>query len=118
MLLLMYPVSETLFSAYRKLVRGVPPSVADSMHLHHIIYKRMVRAVFDPDESKMLLSRNNRTTPYLVALTLLTVIPALVFWDNTPALMAFCVLFATTYVAAYQAIIKFKLPRWVRRVRW
>jgi UDP-GlcNAc:undecaprenyl-phosphate GlcNAc-1-phosphate transferase len=99
-------------------VRGVAPGVADSMHLHHVIYKRMVRAVFDPDEAKMLLSRNNRTTPYLVALTLLTVVPALVFWSNTPVLMAFCLLFAVTYVVAYVAIIKFKVPRWLRRIRW
>jgi UDP-GlcNAc:undecaprenyl-phosphate GlcNAc-1-phosphate transferase len=118
MLLLIYPVWETLFSTYRKLVRGVAPGVADSMHLHHIIYKRMVRAVFDPDETKMLLSRNNRTTPYLVALTLLTVAPALLFWHNTPVLMAFCALFAITYVVAYVAIIKFKVPRWLRRIRW
>jgi UDP-GlcNAc:undecaprenyl-phosphate GlcNAc-1-phosphate transferase len=118
MLLLIYPVWETLFSTYRKLVRGVAPGVADSMHLHHVIYKRMVRAVFDPDEAKMLLSRNNRTTPYLVALTLLTVAPALLFWHNTPVLMAFCALFAVTYVVAYVAIIKFKVPRWLRRIRW
>jgi UDP-N-acetylmuramyl pentapeptide phosphotransferase/UDP-N-acetylglucosamine-1-phosphate transferase len=117
MLLLMYPVWETLFSTYRKLVRGVAPGVADSMHLHHVIYKRMVRAVFDPDEAKMLLSRNNRTTPYLIALTLLTVLPALVFSNNTPVLMAFCVLFATTYVVAYVAIMRFKVPRWLRRIR-
>ena len=118
MLLLIYPVWETLFSTYRKLVRGVTPGVADSMHLHHVIYKRMVRAVFDPDEAKMLLSRNNRTTPYLLALTLLTAIPALLFWDNTPVLIAFCTLFVITYVVAYVAIIKFKVPRWVRRIRW
>jgi UDP-GlcNAc:undecaprenyl-phosphate GlcNAc-1-phosphate transferase len=118
LLLLMYPVWETLFSTYRKLVRGVAPGVADSMHLHHVIYKRMVRVVFDPDEAKMLLSRNNRTTPYLVALTLLTVAPALLFWHNTPVLMAFCALFAVTYVMAYVAIIKFKVPRWLRRIRW
>jgi UDP-GlcNAc:undecaprenyl-phosphate/decaprenyl-phosphate GlcNAc-1-phosphate transferase len=118
MLLLIYPVWETLFSTYRKLVRGVAPGVADSMHLHHVIYKRMVRAVFDTDEAKMLLSRNNRTTPYLVALTLLTVAPAIFFWNNTPVLMAFCALFAVTYVVAYVAIIKFKLPRWLRRLMW
>ncbi len=118
MLLLIYPVWETLFSTYRKLLRGVAPGVADSMHLHHVIYKRMVRAVFDPDESKMLLSRNNRTTPYLVALTLLTVVPALLFWNNTPVLMAFCALFAVTYVVTYVAIIKFKLSRWLRRLMW
>lgn len=118
MLLLIYPVWETLFSTYRKLVRGVAPGVADSMHLHHVIYKRMVRAVFDPDEAKMLLSRNNRTTPYLVALTLLTVAPALLFWHNTPVLMAFCALFVIAYVLAYVAIIKFKVPRWLKRLRW
>ena len=118
MLLLIYPVWETLFSTYRKLVRGVAPDVADSMHLHHVIYKRMVRVAFDPDESKMLLSRNNRTTPYLVALTLLTVVPALLFWNNTPVLMAFCALFAVTYVVTYVAIIKFKLSRWLRRLMW
>jgi hypothetical protein len=111
-------VWETLFSTYRKLVRGVAPDVADSMLLHHVIYKRMVRVAFDPDESKMLLSRNNRTTPYLVALTLLTVVPALLFWNNTPVLMAFCALFAVTYVVTYVAIIKFKLSRWLRRLMW
>jgi UDP-N-acetylmuramyl pentapeptide phosphotransferase/UDP-N-acetylglucosamine-1-phosphate transferase len=109
MLLLIYPVCETLFSTYRKLVRGLPPSVADSLHLHHIIYKRMVRGVFDPDESKIMLSRNNRTTPYLLALTLLTVLPALMFWDNTTVLITFCALFVITYCAIYLAIIRFKL---------
>jgi len=33
-------------------------------------------------------------------------------------LMAFCALFAITYVVAYVAIIKFKVPRWLRRIRW
>lgn len=117
MLLLMYPVWETVFSSYRKLMRGVSPGVADSMHLHHVIYKRIVRAVFDPDETKMLLSRNNRTTPYLVALTLLTVVPALLFWHNTNVLMAFSAMFVVTYVAAYVAIVNFKMARWLKRVR-
>lgn len=114
MLLLMYPVWETLFSVYRKLARGIPPDMADSMHLHHVIYKRLVRAVFDQDEAKMLLSRNNRTTPYLVALTLLTVLPAMIFWDNTPVLIGFCTLFAITYVMTYFSMIKFKIPKWLR----
>ena len=118
MLLLIYPVWETLFSTYRKLVRGVSPGVADSMHLHHMIYKRMVRAVFHPDEAKMLLNRNNRTTPYLVALTLLTVVPALMFWNNTLVLMIFCALFSITYMVVYIAIISFKLPSWFNRIRW
>lgn len=117
MLLLMYPVWETVFSIYRKLARGVAPGVADSMHLHHVIYKRLVRAVFDNDEAKMLLSRNNRTTPYLLALMLFTVVPAMIFWSNTPMLIGFCALFAVTYVVLYLVLVKFKVPRWLRQMR-
>lgn len=114
MLLLMYPVWETLFSIYRKMARGVAPGVADSMHLHHVIYKRLVRAVFDHDEAKMLLSRNNRTTPYLLALMMFTVVPAMIFWSNTPVLIGFCALFAVTYVVLYLVLVKFKVPGWLR----
>jgi hypothetical protein len=61
--------------------------------------------------------RNNRTSPYLWGFTLLTVIPAVLFWRNTPVLMAFCALFVVTYVPAYLMIVRFKVPRWIRRGR-
>ena len=46
MLLLIYPVWETIFSIYRKAVRGVSPGVADALHFHQLIYRRIVRGVF------------------------------------------------------------------------
>ena len=115
MLLLIYPVWETLFSIYRKLVRGTSPSVADALHFHQLIYRRIVHGVFHDDESRRILIRNNRTSPYLWAFTMLTVVPALIFWRNTAVLMAFCFLFVLSYVAAYLMIIRFKVPRWLRR---
>jgi len=45
---------------------------------------------------------------------LLTVVPAVLFWSNTPVLMAFCALFVVTYVMAYLAIVRFKVPNWLR----
>ena len=114
MLLLIYPVWETLFSMYRKLVRGTSPSVADALHFHQLIYRRIVHGVFHDDESRRTLMRNNRTSPYLWAFTLLTVVPALVFWRNTWVLISFCLLFVCTYVAAYLMIIRFKVPSWLR----
>lgn len=114
LLLLIYPVWETVFSIYRKLVRGVSPGVADALHFHQLIYRRIVRSVFHDDESRRMLMRNNRTSPYLWGFTLLTVVPALLFWSNTPVLMAFCMLFVVTYVAAYMAIVRFKVPSWLR----
>ena len=115
MLLLIYPVWETIFSMYRKAVRGVSPGVADALHFHQLIYRRIVRKVFHDDESRRMLMRNNRTSPYLWGFTLLTVVPATLFWSNTPLLMAFCGLFVISYVMAYIAIVRFKVPRWLRR---
>ena len=115
MLLLIYPVWETVFSIYRKLVRGVSPGVADALHFHQLIYGRIVRRVFHDNASRRMLMRNNRTSPYLWAFTMLTVVPALLFWSNTPVLMVLCVLFCVCYVTAYLAIVRFKVPEWVRR---
>jgi UDP-GlcNAc:undecaprenyl-phosphate GlcNAc-1-phosphate transferase len=115
MLLLIYPVWETFFSIYRKLTRGVSPGVADALHFHQLIYRRIVHGVFHDDESRRVLMRNNRTSPYLWAFTLLTVVPAVLFWRNTGVLMAFTALFVVSYVAAYMMIIRFKVPRWLRR---
>ena len=116
LLLLMYPVWETVFSIYRKVARGVSPGMADALHLHQLIYRRIVRSVFqDADAARHMLMRNNRTSPYLWAFTLLTVVPALLFWRSSATLMAFCALFGVSYVAAYLAIVRFKVPGWMKR---
>lgn len=115
MLLLIYPVWETVFSVYRKMSRGVSPGVADSLHFHQLIYRRIVREVFHDDEARRMLMRNNRTSPYLWGFALLSVVPAVLFWRNTPILMGFCLLFVGTYVPAYIMIVRFKVPRWIRR---
>jgi UDP-GlcNAc:undecaprenyl-phosphate/decaprenyl-phosphate GlcNAc-1-phosphate transferase len=114
MLLFAYPVSETLFSVYRKWVRGHPASMADSLHLHQLVYKRIVRGVFHNDEMRQLLIRNNKTSPYMWAVCGLTVAPAILFWYQTTVLIAFCLLFVASYVAAYIMIVRFKVPRWMR----
>jgi UDP-GlcNAc:undecaprenyl-phosphate/decaprenyl-phosphate GlcNAc-1-phosphate transferase len=114
MLLVIYPVWETVFSIYRKLARGSSPGVADALHFHQLIYRRIVRNVFDEDEARRILSRNNRTSPYLWGFCSLTVAPALLFWSNTPVLIFFCALFAVSYVVAYLMIVRFKVPVWLQ----
>ena len=114
MLLLIYPVWETLFSIYRKLARGQSPGTADALHFHQLIFRRIVRVAFADDEARQLLARNNRTSPYLWMFAALSVVPAVLFWNNTFVLMLFCLLFVTTYVGAYLMIVRFKVPRWLR----
>lgn len=114
MLLLIYPVCETVFSIYRRFIRGSSPGTADALHFHQLIYRRVVRNVLHEDAAQQMLIRNNRTSPFLWALTALTVVPAMLFWGNTPVLIGFCALFATTYIAAYIAIVRFKVPKWLK----
>lgn len=113
-LLLIYPVWETLFSIYRKLARGGSPGMADALHFHQLIYRRVVRRVFADSDARRMLMRNNRTSPYLWGFTLLSVVPAVLFWNNTPVLIVLCVLFVVTYVSAYLMIVRFKVQRWLR----
>ncbi|MCL1960801.1 MAG: glycosyltransferase [Desulfovibrionaceae bacterium] len=117
LLLLIYPVWETMFSIYRKLWRGVSPGMADALHLHQLVYRRLVRSVLYDDEAKRMLVRNSRTSPYLWSFVALTVVPALLFWRYTGVLMAFCLLFAVSYVAAYLTLVRFKVPRMFQRPR-
>ena len=44
----------------------------------------------------------------------LSVVPAVLFWNNTLVLMACTALFVATYVTAYLMIVRFKVPRWLR----
>lgn len=115
MLLLIYPVWETVFSIYRKVARGESPGLADALHFHQLIYRRLVRGVFHKDQARQMLKRNNRTSPYLWAFTILTVIPAVLFWNRTGILMFFCAVSVVTYIWGYLTIVRFKVPRWMQR---
>ncbi len=116
LLLLMYPVWETMFSIYRKLRRGDSPGMADALHLHQLIYRRLIRSVLSAGEARAMLSRNNRTTPYLLGFVVLTVGPALLFWRYSAVLVVFCALFAGSYVMAYLLLVHFKAQRAQRAV--
>jgi UDP-GlcNAc:undecaprenyl-phosphate/decaprenyl-phosphate GlcNAc-1-phosphate transferase len=116
-LLLIYPAWETLFSMYRKVARGQSPSLADALHFHQLVYRRVVRQVFHDDAARRMLIRNNRTSPWLWGFTILTVVPAVLFWRSSAILAGFTVLFVVSYLWAYHSIVRFRMQRWLRRAR-
>lgn len=113
-LLLAYPIWETVFSIWRKRSMGRSPGLPDGLHFHHLIFRRVVRQVFHDDEQRRMLMRNNRTSPYLLAFVVLSAIPAMLFWYSTWVLMAFTMLFVITYLWAYYSIVCFRTRRWHR----
>jgi UDP-N-acetylmuramyl pentapeptide phosphotransferase/UDP-N-acetylglucosamine-1-phosphate transferase len=114
LLLCIYPVFETLFSIYRKkLVRGKSPGAPDGVHLHMLVYKRMVRWAVGSSEARLITQRNAMTSPYLWVLSSMGTIPAVLFWQNQWVLMAFVVLFSVSYVELYRRLVLFHMPRWL-----
>ncbi len=112
-LLCSYPVCELLFSIYRRvIVRRVHPGLPDAAHLHHLIYKRLVRWLVGTDLQAHKTQRNALTAPYLWIITSIGVAPAVAFWKSTVALQIGCAIFAAAYVYGYTRIVKFRAPRW------
>jgi UDP-N-acetylmuramyl pentapeptide phosphotransferase/UDP-N-acetylglucosamine-1-phosphate transferase len=114
LLLVIYPVFETLFSIYRrKVLQGRSVGHPDALHLHSVIYRRLVRWMVGSKESKHLTRRNSMTAPYLWTLATLSVVPAVLFWRHTYVLMLCVVLFIGLYIYLYRMIVHFKAPRWM-----
>ncbi|MCE3263091.1 MAG: glycosyl transferase [Pseudoduganella sp.] len=115
-LLLIYPTFETLFSVYRRLfIRGKSPAMPDGIHLHSLIFRRVVQWAVGRKDARALVRRNSLTSPYLWMFSLMAVIPATVFWRYTWVLILFCLLFIASYVWLYMRIVRFKAPRWMIR---
>ncbi len=108
MLLVIYPVFETLFSMYRRRLKKRSAQKPDSFHLHQLIYDRVVPHFYDIKRDEKL-ARNSATSPFLWFLCSMSVLPAVMFWQNTLILMLFSVLFCIFYVWFYLAIVRFKI---------
>lgn len=114
LLCVIYPVFETLFSIYRrKFLQGRRVGYPDALHLHQLIYMRLVRWMVGSKDVDHMTMRNSLTSPYLWALSSVSVVPAMLFWDNTVVLMCFVLIFMITYVYLYRMIIRFRTPRWM-----
>jgi UDP-N-acetylmuramyl pentapeptide phosphotransferase/UDP-N-acetylglucosamine-1-phosphate transferase len=110
LLLLMYPVYETIFSIIRKkYLRESSPFEPDPVHFHMLIHKRVVRPFLSNKYQDVIL--NSLTSPYLWFLELACAIPAVLFYDNVIFLAVFSILFMAFYTWLYFRIVKFKVPK-------
>lgn len=112
LLLCGYPIFETVFSIYRRILfKRVHPGLPDASHLHQLIYKRIVRWTVGGELEMLNVQRNALTSPYLWIVSLMAVIPAVIFWRNDPLLKLFSIFFMIFYIWLYMAIVRFKVPK-------
>lgn len=109
-----YPVVETVFSMYRRRVlRGRPVGQPDGVHLHSLVYRRLMRWAKRSRDTRVITRRNSLTSPYLWILCSLSTLPAVLFWDDTPMLALALGGYVLAYVAVYWRIVRFRTPRWL-----
>jgi len=99
---LSYPIFETLFSIYRKKIkRGKSAFKPDRVHFHMLIYKRITK-------------NNPKTSVYIWLLVVVFNVIALSFHSNTFYLIVTFISFSIMYLYLYRKIVKFK----VRKSSW
>jgi UDP-N-acetylmuramyl pentapeptide phosphotransferase/UDP-N-acetylglucosamine-1-phosphate transferase len=104
LLALWYPVWETIYSMYRRRIRGRSPADPDGLHLHTLVYRRVMKLRAGP------VTRSALTTLSVLALNVFTVVPAALFWDETWILQAYAAGFVLVYLWIYMRIVRFGMP--------
>lgn len=114
LLLFFYPTVETVFSIYRRrILKGQPIASPDAIHLHSLIFRRLLHSGRRQQRLRWAANSNSITSIYLWALSSLAVIPAALFWDNTAALVVCGAAFVAFYLWLYQSIVRFRTPGWL-----
>ena len=100
---LMYPVFEVVFSIVRKkFFFGTRSFQPDQYHLHMLIYRNLINCkLFNRQEYC-----NSLTSIFLWVLSLTTVIPSIIWFDNSIALFIVCVSFMLFYIVFYILIYR------------
>ncbi|MGH8516883.1 MAG: MraY family glycosyltransferase [Panacagrimonas sp.] len=112
MLLVVHPVWETLFSMYRRARHGLSQvGKPDALHLHSLIYRRVVKHYGVSRHGDNRSRRNATTSMYLWFVALLCAVPAVLWWRNTAILMACCGTFVFLYGSLYRRLVRFRVPR-------
>jgi UDP-N-acetylmuramyl pentapeptide phosphotransferase/UDP-N-acetylglucosamine-1-phosphate transferase len=114
LLLVAYPVFETLFTMYRRrFLQKRSMTQPDGSHLHTLIYRRLKRGAIDVRGVRQAIRGNSGTSPYLWLLNAVAVVPATIWWSDTPALALSLGVFVLVYMDVYWRIVTFRSPRWM-----
>ena len=106
LVLLAYPIWETIFSMLRRRDRGRSSGEADRLHLHSLVYHRVIRG--RSRETRDVIARNSLASLVLWPLPLACFAAALALWDDSLGLQLAACAFAMAYAALYRTIVRFR----------
>lgn len=117
LLLMAHPVTETLYSIYRrKFHRGHSPGAPDALHLHQLVQRRLVRLGRPgPADQDLRLARNSAVAPYFWLPALVLAGAVQLAWDSSRYPVAFTFVYLAAYLWLYQRLTHWRAPRWLIR---
>ena len=111
LLICIHPVTEVLFSIYRRRITHASPGAPDRIHLHSLIMRRVVsprlHRVYAGEPEKVRLLRNPVTGLVVATMSLPAVVLALVSVHSALFAWLSCLALALGYVALYARIVRF-----------
>jgi UDP-GlcNAc:undecaprenyl-phosphate/decaprenyl-phosphate GlcNAc-1-phosphate transferase len=114
LMLLAYPITETLFSIYRRhIVGGHSAGDADAMHLHQLIFGRLARVGVGSKDASDKKRRNNLVAPYIWSGGLILALLSLLAWRSTPWLVTLAACFWIGYLWLYFRLARWRAPEWL-----
>jgi UDP-N-acetylmuramyl pentapeptide phosphotransferase/UDP-N-acetylglucosamine-1-phosphate transferase len=102
-----YPITETLYSIYRRKVLLRTASMEpDAGHLHSLVFRKRVLRGHSAHAHEAVRRANSRVAPRMWAHGVICLAAALWFHDSTLALIAFTASYAVAYVVSYRALAR------------
>jgi len=96
--LFIYPVYELVFSMIRrKFKEKTKTSQADNLHLHHLIFKKVINCSYFPRKEFC----NSATSFIMALLASSSVLPAYIWADNPGALFSICIIYMAIYTSIF-----------------
>jgi UDP-N-acetylmuramyl pentapeptide phosphotransferase/UDP-N-acetylglucosamine-1-phosphate transferase len=100
-----YPVIEVMFSIYRrKFIKKVSPGAPDALHLHTLVYRRLVFTLVPKDQNRPW-QRNAAVACVIVPVVAVCVGLSALFATTTFAGLLFVLAQVLLYVAAYRRLV-------------
>jgi UDP-N-acetylmuramyl pentapeptide phosphotransferase/UDP-N-acetylglucosamine-1-phosphate transferase len=110
-----YPGVETVFSMYRrKWVRNHPVNHPDALHLHTLVYRRLVFSPGKYQSQDLKNQANARVAWYFWLPASGFGALAVIFQTDTAVLLGLMLAYLGLYLWLYRRLVKFWSPRWMR----
>jgi len=109
------PLMETLFSMYRRnVIRNLPVNQPDALHLHTLVYRRML---FNPAltyTANQLNAVNAKVALFFWLPAAIFAVLACIFAESTEAQLVLILICCAMYNWLYMRLVRFKAPAFMR----